>query len=251
MGKFDGYLICTDLDGTFTNGHDICGENAEYVKYFQENGGLFTVSTGRLPNHIEAFSDFAPNCPVVTHNGAAVYDMQEKMFLYKSIITEDASEVLDCAFKSDCIRKVWINTALNGYDIKGANDIKKDDPPFKIVICAEPAEEALKLKNELAEKFGDKFCIFLAWRTGIEILARNTNKGTAVARLRSILGDKVKKVICVGDSESDTFMFDFADIGIAVENADEYAKKSADRITVNFVKGFVKYVVEDIEKGIL
>ena len=251
MAKFDGYLICTDLDGTFTNGLDICGENIEYVKYFQKNGGLFTVSTGRLPNHIDSFSDFSPNCPVVTHNGAAVFDMQKKQFLYKNIITEDTADVLDCVFNSDCVQKVWINTAHDGYNIKSSDDFKKYSDVFKIVICAEPSEAALKLKNELSEKFSDTFCIFLAWKTGIEILAKDTNKGTAVAKLREILGDKVKKVICVGDSESDSFMFNHADVGIAVENADKYAKNAADVITVNFDKGFVKYVVEDIEKGIL
>ena len=63
MGKFDGYLICTDLDGTFCLGHELCGENAKYVKYFQENGGLFTVSTGRLPNHLDAFPTLPPTVP--------------------------------------------------------------------------------------------------------------------------------------------------------------------------------------------
>ena len=122
-----------------------------------------------------------------------------------------------------------------------------DEYDDRVKVCKVDVDTA----PELAEKFGDKFCIFLAWRTGIEILAKDTNKGTAVKKLREILGDKVKKVICVGDSESDSFMFDYADIGVAVENADEYAKKAADKITVNFEEGFVKYIVEDIEKGIL
>ena len=250
MAKFDGYLICTDLDGTFTVGHDICADNAEYVKYFQENGGLFTVSTGRLPDHVAAFENFVPNCPIISHNGAAVYDLQKNEFLYKSILTEDLSDVIDFILRDGSVKKVWVNTEQDGYDIKSKEDITKIANIFKIVISSEPSPDAARLKNELNERFGDKFCIFLAWATGIEILAKGTNKGTAVTELKKILGDKTKKVITVGDSESDAFMFDAADIGYAVGNASEEAKMKADRVTVDYKKGAIAEIIREIEREI-
>ena len=45
-GKFFGYLICTDCDGTLT--YDIgkvSEKNVRAIKYFQSEGGLFTLAT--------------------------------------------------------------------------------------------------------------------------------------------------------------------------------------------------------------
>ena len=50
MGKFDGILICTDLDGTLINSSEkVSKENLDAIEYFKANGGLFTFVTGRLP----------------------------------------------------------------------------------------------------------------------------------------------------------------------------------------------------------
>ena len=49
MGKFDGFLICTDLDGTLLNkAYKISPENEEAIRYFQAEGGRLTFITGRL-----------------------------------------------------------------------------------------------------------------------------------------------------------------------------------------------------------
>ena len=50
MGKFDGILICSDIDGTILENStfgSIFEKNAEAVKYFTDNGGRFTFITGR------------------------------------------------------------------------------------------------------------------------------------------------------------------------------------------------------------
>ena len=85
MGKFDGYLICSDIDGTFSCGGEQSIEiNSEAVKYFTSNGGKFTFATGRGLDHVkrpEFFSNM--NAPACLYNGALVYDIQnEKAFLH-------------------------------------------------------------------------------------------------------------------------------------------------------------------------
>ena len=45
MGKFDGILICTDLDGTlYKNDKTISEENKEAIEYFKREGGYFTFN---------------------------------------------------------------------------------------------------------------------------------------------------------------------------------------------------------------
>lgn len=248
MGKFDGYLICTDLDGTFCQDHTLCGENAKYVKYFQDNGGLFTVSTGRLPEHLYGFADFTPNCPVITYNGAAVYDCAARKMLYKKALPSDCLDIAEYIFKAQRPDYLHMHGENKSQSYDGECRKEFSDDILKIVTNITPPLETVRFRDELREKFGDRFCIFLGWSTGIEILAKDTNKGSAVRRLKDILGDKVKRVICVGDSESDAFMLREADIGYAVANADEAARAAADRITVDFTKGYVKSVIEDIER---
>ena len=247
MGKFDGYLICTDLDGTFTNGHDICGENAKYVKYFQDNGGLFTVSTGRLPGHFSDFEGFRPNCPVITHNGAVIYDFEKDEILYKRALPNNCTELCDFAFGNEKISRLHMCEMYEVSVCKTLSDVRRDAEYFKAVFCIDDEQETIIFRDKLKERFGDRYCIFLGWSTGIEALAKDINKGTAVKKLREILGDKVKKMICVGDSESDSFMMREADIGYAVENADKAAKAAADRVTVHYEKGAIAQIIRDIE----
>ena len=53
MGKFNGILICTDLDGTLLdNEKHVSKENIEAIEYFKKNGGLFTFLTGRMPFYL-------------------------------------------------------------------------------------------------------------------------------------------------------------------------------------------------------
>lgn len=252
MGKFDGYLICTDLDGTFSVGHDICGENLKYVKYFQENGGLFTVTTGRLPEHIKNFEDFEPSCPVVAHNGAVIYDLKTDEILYKKALPDTIFEVIDYASKCEFVGDMWVNGLKYTAKVADIDPKNFNDEIIKLVIAfantEENVEKTINLRDHLAEKYGNKFSVFLGWKFGIEILPKGANKGTAVSRLREFLGDKVKTVICVGDSESDTFMFETADIGYAVLNATEETKAKADRVTVHFKEGAIAEIIKDIEK---
>lgn len=59
--KYDGYMLCTDMDGTLLNtDHEISKENAEAIKHFIREGGIFTVATGRIP---PAVIPFLPTLP--------------------------------------------------------------------------------------------------------------------------------------------------------------------------------------------
>ena len=250
MGKFDGYLICTDLDGTFAFGTEICGENAEYVKYFQENGGLFTVSTGRLTEYINEFKDFKPNAPVITFNGAVIYDMEEEKILCMQALPETVGEIIEFVVGKNYknLNNIWLNGLGSTIEVSENKDVDFGDEYFKLVLTTDNAEFASFLNKELKAKFGDRLDIFLGWSLGVECLAKNTNKGWAVTKLKEILGDKVKKVICVGDSESDAFMLRCADIGYAVENASKEAKEAADRITIHYKDGAIAQIIKDLEK---
>jgi hydroxymethylpyrimidine pyrophosphatase-like HAD family hydrolase len=56
MGKFDGILLLSDLDGTLLSGTRVISpENLEALRYFMAEGGRFSVATGRSKPGMEHF----------------------------------------------------------------------------------------------------------------------------------------------------------------------------------------------------
>ena len=56
MGRFDGVMILTDMDGTLLNSQrQLSRGNQEAARYFMEQGGLFSVATGRAKRAMEYF----------------------------------------------------------------------------------------------------------------------------------------------------------------------------------------------------
>ena len=53
MGKFDGVLLCSDWDGTLTDGRAVPQENIDAIRYFQKDGGYFTFASGRYAGHFK------------------------------------------------------------------------------------------------------------------------------------------------------------------------------------------------------
>ena len=96
MGKFDGILICSDWDGTLCSGHDIPEVNISAIRYFQENGGKFTVCTGRYFPYIENYAEkISPNVPLISLNGACIIDLKSRKKLYEGFISTVAFDLLD------------------------------------------------------------------------------------------------------------------------------------------------------------
>ena len=79
MGKFDGILICSDFDGTLAHKAQISDANRDAVRYFQSEGGLFAVASGRAPSWLPKWRErFVPNTWSATFNGAILCDAEGK-----------------------------------------------------------------------------------------------------------------------------------------------------------------------------
>ena len=83
MLKFNKVLLASDFDNTLVytqgaleRGEDIppmSARNREAVEYFMQNGGYFSISTGRaLPAFARYAQDLPCNAPCVIANGAAI-----------------------------------------------------------------------------------------------------------------------------------------------------------------------------------
>lgn len=254
MGKYDKFLICSDLDGTLLNREGrLTQENLDAIKYFCENGGRFCISTGRLPSHLLRYVDKEFfNCPAICCNGACIYDFSKDKILYSRPFENGIGKLLPFILNNaDAIVHVTLFTGLtktdfdrfdrNVYDFIDKNTL----PIYKLVMCIDTPENTEALRDKLKENFSNYFNFSRSWSTGLEVLNKDATKGDTVERLKGILHDDYIS-ICVGDFENDLTMIQKADVGCAVENAVPILKEAADEIICSNDGHAIKYIVENI-----
>ena len=78
MKRFEHIVIASDLDGTLLAKNEAGdARNRERIRYFTENGGHFTIASGRSAYQIEGRIPYPTdllNLPAVTANGTCLYD---------------------------------------------------------------------------------------------------------------------------------------------------------------------------------
>ena len=96
MGIFSDILLTVDYDRTLTAPDStIPQRNLEAIRYFIDNGGAFTVNTGRSVPMTKVFRDKVPvNAPLLLYNGSAAYDLGEKKLSFCHAIQLDMWETV-------------------------------------------------------------------------------------------------------------------------------------------------------------
>lgn len=271
MGIFDGYLICSDCDGTMTDRKSILQkEDADAINYFQSEGGLFTFATGRFPKYIDKFLEwFHPGTYQVMANGTTLYDVDNRRIVHE-VTMDPPKEILEFLRDNGLCHLIYVdhqNHSTGWCDSQemiermkqwGDDRVKyptldelytdgDPEPWHKVNFCFDTVEQAEKAEKALKEAFPEETFV-RSWATGIEILPRNGGKGACVNKLRELLGDKIHTVVCAGDYDNDISMLEVADIGYAVANASDNCKNVADRITVSNEEHAIRQIIRDLEE---
>ena len=250
--KFYGCLLCTDMDGTLlTSDGKISRENSEAIKHFQENGGLFTVSTGRVYTFLESFlNDFKVNTHIIQLNGTSVIDGESKRVIFEKYLDKKTLQLMynDIMHRyGKDIEMSHIGTTHKFYDYTG-NAYDYNENIMKIVFHAYKEIKCFEIKRYLEATYCGHFNFNRSWNVGLEAIPKNCGKGVCVNVLKNMLGERAKLTVCVGDYENDITMIETADIGYAVKNATESVKAIADRITVSNNESAIASIINDLEK---
>ena len=95
MGKFDGMLICSDFDGTLFIGSQISDKTVEAIKYFQENGGRFTITSGRYPAFLGTHRHRVDaNTYLIGLNGIIVSNYDGTDVIRQGFLHDDSREII-------------------------------------------------------------------------------------------------------------------------------------------------------------
>lgn len=268
MGKFDGILLCSDLDDTLlTSERTISAENKNALEYFMAEGGKFTFCTGRVPHGAKlALKYIVPNVPMVCFNGAGIYDFENDRLLWERFLDEEAARVVEYVEEHMPQIGVEVCTNLSAYHCR-SNRLTREhanieqlpeiavehyeikDRWKKVIFMAE-LEDMPELKRLLAESpFAEKYTFIQSYKHYYELLPKEAGKGEAMLELARMLGIDSKRTVGVGDNENDISLVKLAGVGVAVSNAIKEVRDVADYITVNNDNHALAVIIDSIENG--
>lgn len=266
MGKFDGILLCTDLDDTLlTTDKRVSEENKKAIEYFKKEGGLFAFATGRVPLGARPIiQQIMPNAPSVCFNGSVIYDFVNQKMLWSRALDKDAIHMVEFVEKNFPSAGIEVCTANKVYFCKVNSIVERHRQIEKFpdnyddyhnvaedwckVIFMVKEEEIPALKELIAaSKYADLYSFVRSSPWYYELLPYGAHKGSGLLRLGEILEIKKENIYAMGDNENDLELVKAAGTGIAVANAADCVKEVADFITVDNNSHAAKAVIEYIE----
>lgn len=252
MKDYSGILICTDYDGTLA-WDGVCQKNIDAICEFMAHGGKFTLATGRANYEVcENDLPVKPNAPLVCMIGSRIYDFTAQKSLADYPMAKKCKETVRKAairlsgLASASVYSGTKTTPLVLDSIEKIDEGLRDfgDDVYKVVFWLKE-NYTQPLFDEVKILCGE-VCNLCSNREDIlELTAAGVHKGTAVLRLKEMLGAKL--LVCAGDFNGDIPMLRAADIGYAVENASDEVKAAADRVTVHAKDGALAQIIADLD----
>lgn len=247
MGIFSDILLTVDYDRTLTAPDSSIPErNLEAIRYFMENGGAFTVNTGRSVPMTKVFRDLVPvNAPLLLYNGSAAYDLTEGKLTFCHLIDLDLWETirkceelfpdltvevqgLDAHYRFS-ENPAWDAFSDHQHCARGFARPGDDLGPFlkfslygqiRDVTVADlfngsPEERRRmdEVEQILCREFGHKCEVFRAATRIIDVHAKGVSKARSARELQAKLGRPI--LVCAGDAHNDLPMMKDADYAFA------------------------------------
>lgn len=248
MGKYDGFLLCSDIDGTLTyEKGKVSEKNKKSIEYFMSEGGYFTFASGRFPEFIREIP-ISPNAPILSLNGALIYNPRNNSiiaenFLHPSVLPILKKTYTDCSSIVNYL-KVYRKNEIKIAPEDGTDFLMEQADIYKAVFSTDNEENALILKDYIKTFENEFFKVRRSWTTGVEIIGNLGNKGYASVFLKKYLG--ANTLVTVGDFENDIDMLSSADISYAVMNASNEIKKYAVKSAPRNTEDAISFVINDL-----
>ena len=271
MGKFDGILLVSDLDGTLlTNDKRLSEENREAIDRFVEGGGIFTFATGRTTYGMRVvLEQYTPATLIECLNGGGIYDPKTGECLWALQLDDSVEELtafvraefpnvgieLCGLYESWCLHKTFLSEFYREYEKLPCLNVSHRgdaDPLVKIYLYSE-ADSQQALADALnAHPLAKRFELVRSGPELYEIMPKDAKKGKGLLRLADMLGIPREKTVAIGDNDNDLSMIEMAGIGVAVANATPKAKAVADLVlNVTNDQHAIAVLIDKLDKAVL
>lgn len=250
MGKFDGVLFMSDYDDTLYNLRlMVSKENLDAIRYFMEQGGRFSIATGR------AHRTFTPqikkegllfNAPVVLSNGAAIYDYSQEAYLVRTLLDDTTPERIarlclefpELAFEAYHNEEIYVHNP-NLVTMKHLERVAVPytlcpmegmPRPWSKVIMEQDEPYLRRVQAYLTEHWPEDYEAIFSNRYLLELTDKGSNKGTMVGKIAEYLSIAPDHIYCMGDNQNDIPMLALSAIPFAPANCAQPVKDWGARI---------------------
>lgn len=266
MGKFSGVLLASDFDDTLYDfNHRVPQRNIEAIRYFEAEGGRFTVATGRAHRTFAPYVDLAPiNAPVVLGNGACIFDFEKDEYLENTQLPDTAQQELgelmaelpelgiETYFGEEIY--VWNPNEITdrhmekvgcGYTL---SPVAEMPTPWVKAIVQQEHDLLLQARDWLLGRYGDKYEAIFSNPYYLEITKKGCTKGGMVSILAQHLGISPDHVYCVGDNQNDIPMLEKSAIPFAPSNCAQEVKDWGAKILCHCDHGVIGDIVDLLDR---
>ena len=246
-------MLALDMDDTLLHSDlSISRRTRNTIKQAVKEGATIVLASSRIPQSMERFArllaiDKKPGGYLICKNGALVMESHTGNIIHEARLEiNTALAICDLAVAEDFpiqifdddIMYVSTKNEYTGRDqgITGIRQVVVEnfrdmvaEGCHKLIIAGEPS--VLSHIKIIIENFmGKDVTLFNSRPYYLEIMPKETNKGSALAFIADILGVRAGEVMAIGDSMNDEAMIKWAGMGVALANADACIKEIADLV---------------------
>ncbi|MEA4920849.1 MAG: HAD-IIB family hydrolase [Clostridiaceae bacterium] len=252
MKKFDGVFIVTDMDGTLLDEHSaISAEDSAAIDYFIDNGGLFSVATGRAKRSVEGFvPELRTSAPSIVYNGSLAVDLNTGLIVKESTLGQEGYNLVE-----DVLQKfpsVGVEICLSDEQYVARNNFYTDRHhkvlgldlhkksykdiamPWLKLTLAEEHEVLLDVMEHVCRSYKDSMFAQFSMPYYYEVMALSASKGDSATWLMEYLGVPPDNFYTIGDGLNDLELIRASGSNsYAPANASELILKNAANVLSN------------------
>lgn len=279
MGLFSGCLFACDIDGTLMINGVINPRNIERVKFFTDEGGHFSISTGRSVGAVAPVLDKIKHIsPSVVANGCMIYDYESKKIVEQLFLPAEDYRLAKMVLDSGLDVGIEVHSGekvMTLHENEETRDHQKYEWLESVSVSFEEAvryrwnkavylsgsqrdfEEIKRMLTE--EPSGSDFSVTSAVLYGrkrvyYEQFPKGVSKASALDRLCKILEVKKGGFFAMGDYYNDIEMIKKADISAVPAGAPQEVAACADfragKCEDGAVADFIDYLTE-LKRGMV
>ncbi|MGN0290779.1 MAG: Cof-type HAD-IIB family hydrolase [Lachnospiraceae bacterium] len=262
-------ILFTDIDGTLLNDkREIPKENKEAIDKALAAGHSIVIATGRPLDSgkkiVEELGLTMQGCYMIAYNGAIIYDcgndrVLEKKFVPYPYVEELFKRGKEAGLYVQTYNKTQIittqdtpeleyyrqHTKLTYQVVDDVMSVLEEEPQKVMLINLTDKKKLEKFQADNLEWEEGKCHSFFSMDTYLEYAPINATKAYGIHYLCELLGVPLENTIAAGDERNDIPMIEEAHIGVAMKNAKDEVKASADYITKkNNNEGGIAEVIE-------
>lgn len=248
-------IFFTDLDNTLlTREKQVSPLTYDALKKWTSAGHKLVLCSGRALDSVayvrESLKLHFPNMYLIGCNGGEIYDCEANTQLLRvSLPYETVMEVFAIARKCGVYVQTYSDTHIltetegpelsyyrravhTPYVITDNIMAYLDKEPCKcLAIGLDNPEQLEVFCKTVQSRLGDQLSVLYSTPRYIELFPASSGKGIGLQWLCNYLHIPVSRSLAAGDELNDISMLEAAGVGIAMENAREAVKKTADIIT--------------------